>query len=1855
MFATRWKRAVRRSSWSDISTLPASRRTRPVLTELEPRMVLSQAPLLPPEIAHAYGFDQIRLPGGYPADGRGQTIALIEIGDTPMSAITSALSAFDAGDPALGYNYSIPPVPNLAKVDLSGGADTGSETEALLDVEWAHALAPGANIIIFEAAPGNTQGQSLYNFMQAVYDATQYDGPLGQVSVVSMSYGFHEDQIPDNVLATYDEVFTTPPGHVGITFVASAGDDGAGFQERYPGDALGDDGTEPPEYPSSSPNVLAVGGTTLLFPPTDSTFAYPGVATTANGYGESAWGNGDLSFYRSDSPGSGSGGGVSLVEGEPSYQVNYGLRYSNGTFYGRTTPDVSFDADFYNSPVVLYDYGGYPFGIPIGGHFDQNGGTSFASPAWAALIAIADEARAANNEGSLDGPTQTLPDLYRLSSNDYNDITKGSNGYSTGSGYDLATGLGTPIASRVVGDLWGQAPPVANDDSYSVTAGTSLAVSAANGLLTNDTDPMGEPLSVATFTQPADGSVTVYQDGSFTYQPISDFTGNDSFTYTILDTGTGVGSTATVHIAVTNGLPDLAPYTPSGWSGALVVSTQSGVTSTAATITTAQTVYIDWAFLNQGATAITTAFQTELLLDGTQVHTWSAGVPLDPSFYTSSQDFSLGELSAGSHTITVVADYLDQVTESNKNNNTVSYTFTVTQPALPDLAPYTPSGWSGPLVVSTQAGDTTSASSFAPNDTEYIDWAFINQGDAAINSAFGFELLVDGNEVQTWSAGIPMGANQFTDITDYSLGQLAAGTHTVTVMADYLDQVTESDKTNNTETFTFTVTQPPLPDLAPYTPSGWSGPLVVSTLSGSYTTATTISPTNTVYIDWAFINRGNAAVDNPYQFELLLDGTEVTTWSGPVPLDASYYTYIKDYNLGQLTAGSHTVSVVADYLNQVTESDKTNNTETFTFTVTQSALPDLAPYTPSGWSGPLVVSTESGNTTAASTITTAQTLYIDWAFLNQGSVAINNAFVVELLLDGNEVQIWSAGLPIGPNQYTDITDYSLGQLAAGPHTVTVVADYLNQVTESDKTNNTETFTFTVTQPPLPDLAPYTPSGWSGPLVVSTQSGNMTTASTFNTTNTIYIDWAFVNQGNAAVATTFNTELLLDGNQVKTWFTSPPLGPTIYTFVTDFRLGQLSAGSHTVTVVADYLDQVTESDKTNNTETFTITVSAATPAAPAVNPIPNQTVTGGQSVTVAAAATGPAGDALQYGLTNSPPSWATINATTGVVTLEPPTSVSGAFIIDVTATDTTTQETSSSQPMAVTVAKPGPPTVNSITNQMVTGGQSVMVTASAAGPAGDPLQYGLTNSPPSWATINPTTGVITLSPTTSVSGAFIIDVTATDTTTQETSSPQPIAVTVAKPGPPTVNSIANQMVTGGQSVMVTAGATGPAGDPLQYGLANGPPTWATINPTTGVITLSPTTSVSGAFIIDVTATDTTTQETSSPQPMAVTVAKPGPPTVNSFANQTVTGGQSVMVTTSATGPAGDPLQYGLTNSPPSWATINPTTGVITLSPTTSVSGAFIIDVTATDTTTQETSSPQPMAVTVAKPGPPTVNSIANQMVTGGQSVMVTASAAGPAGDPLQYGLANGPPSWATINPTTGVITLSPTTSVSGAFIIDVTATDTTTQETSSPQPMAVTVNRPLIPPQIGSIQPVNLSSGQTQTVQVSVNDVIGDPILFSLNDAPSWISIDPGSGAITVSPPISVGGSVSVTVLATDAVNPSLVGHQTFTANVQGVPPQITGTSTSGSAKGITAITLYFSEPMDPISTGNSGNYVVKISASAKSKVNKSIRVIAHYSSSNSSVTLTLSKKQKFHIQVTARGLFAANGAPMGSTITRKVK
>jgi subtilase family serine protease len=344
----------------------------------------------PTQIRHAYGFDQITFPGNVKGDGSGTTIAIVDAYDDPN--VANDLQQFDA-------NFGLPN-PTFTKVNQSGGtsmpaADSGWASEIALDVEWAHAIAPGANILLVEA-----NDSSYTNLFAAVTYAAKQPG----VVAVSMSWGGGEFSGENG----YDSTFTTPGGHGGVTFLAASGDSGA-----------------PASYPPASPNELSVGGTTL------------NVDGSGNILSESGW--------------SGSGGGLSAVESQPPYQNGVVTQSSTS----RATPDVAYDADP-NTGFPVYDSYNNGTAAP----WSQFGGTSDAAPQWAGLIAIADQGRALAGLGSLDGASQTLPMLYKHQA-DFHDITSGSSTGSptetAGPGYDLVTGLGTPIANKLVADLVGAA------------------------------------------------------------------------------------------------------------------------------------------------------------------------------------------------------------------------------------------------------------------------------------------------------------------------------------------------------------------------------------------------------------------------------------------------------------------------------------------------------------------------------------------------------------------------------------------------------------------------------------------------------------------------------------------------------------------------------------------------------------------------------------------------------------------------------------------------------------------------------------------------------------------------------------------------------------------------------------------------------------------------------------------------------------------------------------------------------------------------------------------------------------------------------------------------------------------------------------------------------------------------------------------------------------------------------------------------------------------------------------------------------------------------------------------------------
>jgi hypothetical protein len=261
-----------------------------------------------------------------------------------------------------------------------------------------------------------------------------------------MSWGLNEY----NGENSQDGTFVTPAGHQGVTFLASSGDSG-GFSY----DAQGDPTTTPGIlYPAASPKVVAVGGTTLNL--------------------------NDDSTYNSETAWSGSGGGTSLYELEAKYQDN-----AQHTSF-RTTPDVAFDADP-NTGVAVYDsYND----TDNSGPWIEVGGTSLSAPAWAGLIAIANQGRVLAGGSTLDGPSQTLPALYAIPTTDFNDITSGNNGvFSAGPGYDEVTGLGSPIAPSLTAAL--STYGTANHLGATSQPPSNLIVGDRFGIIVAAEDPAG--------------------------------------------------------------------------------------------------------------------------------------------------------------------------------------------------------------------------------------------------------------------------------------------------------------------------------------------------------------------------------------------------------------------------------------------------------------------------------------------------------------------------------------------------------------------------------------------------------------------------------------------------------------------------------------------------------------------------------------------------------------------------------------------------------------------------------------------------------------------------------------------------------------------------------------------------------------------------------------------------------------------------------------------------------------------------------------------------------------------------------------------------------------------------------------------------------------------------------------------------------------------------------------------------------------------------------------------------------------------------------------------------------------------
>lgn len=283
-------------------------------------------------------------------------------------------------------------------------------SEIALDVQWAHAIAPLARIVLIEAANGQTAE------MVGAVNLANKMGP----GVVSMSFAAPEG----SWTASLESSFSAK----GMTYLAATGDWGSQVN-----------------WPAVSPNVLAVGGTSL---------GYTGTGMRS----EVAW--------------SKTGGGLSAFTPKPAYQ-------SATTLKTRGVADVAFNADPMTGQYVSITKPG----TTTAGWYSF-GGTSISTPQWAGLVAVANATRALQNKPTVGAVHPVLYKQIASSASSYSasfsDIATGNNGTcatcSSGAGYDVPTGLGTPNTASLMTFLTATAlPPVPASNLTIGNAGTAYS------------------------------------------------------------------------------------------------------------------------------------------------------------------------------------------------------------------------------------------------------------------------------------------------------------------------------------------------------------------------------------------------------------------------------------------------------------------------------------------------------------------------------------------------------------------------------------------------------------------------------------------------------------------------------------------------------------------------------------------------------------------------------------------------------------------------------------------------------------------------------------------------------------------------------------------------------------------------------------------------------------------------------------------------------------------------------------------------------------------------------------------------------------------------------------------------------------------------------------------------------------------------------------------------------------------------------------------------------------------------------------------------------------------------------------
>ncbi|MCX7275242.1 MAG: putative Ig domain-containing protein [Burkholderiales bacterium] len=490
--------------------------------------------------------------------------------------------------------------------------NAGWATETALDVQWAHATAPLARIVLIQA------GDASVNSLVGAIKLANAMGP----GIVSMSFGALEG----TWTASVDSAFAAP----NMTYLAATGDSGAAVS-----------------WPSVSPKVIAVGGTTLTY-------------TGSGNRSEVVW--------------SGTGGGISAYTATPSYQTSSvpGL----GTVARRAVADVAFNADPASGQYVAVIN---PGSTTV--NWMSVGGTSLSTPQWAGLMAMANAVRATVGKTALGaahsvlyGQISTVPGTYASA---FADITQASNGTcllcTARAGYDVPTGLGTPHVTGLLTALAGTSVTTA-------PVVTAAAINGQVGTALSFTVSVTAPNPVTFTLTGAPAGLAIASTGIVSWAtPVA---GTYSLGVTARDTVTGLTGQGTYTVTIS------PPAAPVVGTGAI-----SGTAGTALTFSTSVTAPNPVTYALTGA-------PTGMVISTAGVVSWPAPVAGTYRVTVAARDTRTGLTGQGVYTVAISAPLPPAVTAATVNGRPgTALSFTVSTTA-PNPVTYTLSGAPAGMAIS---------------------------------------------------------------------------------------------------------------------------------------------------------------------------------------------------------------------------------------------------------------------------------------------------------------------------------------------------------------------------------------------------------------------------------------------------------------------------------------------------------------------------------------------------------------------------------------------------------------------------------------------------------------------------------------------------------------------------------------------------------------------------------------------------------------------------------------------------------------------------------------------------------------------------------------------------------------------------------------------------------------------------------------------------------------------------------------------------------------------------------------------------------------------------------------------------